>query len=441
MADKTVQKQIESRKLHPVAKFPMRVMTVVDMVLYQNKVGVKFNWKIDKKKYRNTSYILISNHVSRVDHCFTLIPFYPDTINFIMGYNEIFRSHLHFILSLMSIVPKKNFTPDLYSMRQILRIAKEGGRLALMPEGMSSISGHNQPVQLGTAQLLKKLGIPVLYTKISGGYLQYPKYTLDERPGKSEVDIDIMFTPEELKTLSEEEMTDRMNLLLWHDDYEWQAEHHVKFNCKGRPANNMHQLLFWCPTCHENLSMASTDDTLYCKKCGCGIRLNDYYEMTPLTDDTFVPTSPSYWYDLEREWVKRQVAKDGFYLEDEVELGILPTDHYLKNNATSEIVGKGVLRMDRDGLHYRGTKSGVEYSFDIPIKSVPTYGMCTDCSRFYTFVGPDFTEFYPKNPDSAMYWMIATEEMHRLMGGKWADFKEDHPAKIRLANELKRCTL
>jgi hypothetical protein len=91
-------------------------------------------------------------------------------------------------------------------------------------------------------------------------------------------------------------------------------------------------------------------------------------------------------------------------------------------DATSEIVGKGQLTLDHSGLTYDGTKNDKPWSFHIDIKHLPTYGMCTDVSRFYTFVDGEFVEFYPENKVVEKFF-IATEEIHRLMGGKWQDFK------------------
>ena len=48
-------------------------------------------------------------------------------------------------------------------------------------------------------------------------------------------------------------------------------------------------------------------------------------------------------------------------------------------------------------------------------------GMCTDLSRFYTFVNGEFVEFYPENKVVEKFF-LATEELHRLGGGKWKDF-------------------
>ena len=127
------------------------------------------------------------------------------------------------------------------------------------------------------------------------------------------------------------------------------------------------------------------------------------------------------WFDAQRAHVREMVAKEGFELREHVKLGTLPKYRFLKNQETSEITGEGELRLDREGLHFEGVNGGAPYSFFVPIRHLPTYGMCTDVSRFYTFVDGEFNEFYPER-ESAELWMMATEEMHRAQGGLWKDF-------------------
>ena len=43
--------------------------------------------------------------------------------------------------------------------------------------------------------------------------------------------------------------------------------------------------------------------------------------------------------------------------------------------------------------------------------------MCTDISRFCSFVVGRFPEFYPDNGD-VLLWDHLTEELHRAAGGK-----------------------
>ena len=96
---------------------------------------------------------------------------------------------------------------------------------------------------------------------------------------------------------------------------------------------------------------------------------------------------------------------------------------FLKDQKTSNIEGKGILRIDHNGIHFKGVRNNKEFNFEISLLDTPTYGMCTDCSRFYTFVKGEFIEFYP-NRNSVIKWFLVTEELHRLHNGLWLDYKD-----------------
>ena len=416
------QQKLESRRLHPVNPllygFLGRVVVQGALV---KKYNAHFTYKDDVSAYRGKSYVVVSNHASRMDYVFTAPAFLPDSFNFVVGYNEFFRSHLAAILRMAQVIPKKNFVHQPYAIRQIIKVIRSGGRIILLPEGMSSISGANQPCALGSGHLLKSLGVPVLYTKIAGGYLTAPKYNLTDRIGRVDVEAGVLFTPEQLKSMSAEEVQRALDEKLYHDDYEWNKTARVKFDGAGRMAENMHQLLFWCPRCGAMLSMESGGDTIRCKNCGNSGHLNEYYDLIP-DGDSVLPETPRVWFDMQREHVRSLVRQPGYTLSERVQIGRLPERGYLKGQATSEICGEGTLTLDAGGLRYSGTRCGGEWSFFVPIKQLPTYGMCTDVSRFYTFVDGEFTEFYPSG-DTAELWFMATEEMHRAQGGLWRDFE------------------
>ena len=426
----TEQQKLEGRKLRPVSPFIYRLLgnVVVNGVLVK-KYNAHFTYVDDVSRYRGQSYVVVSNHASRMDYVFTAPAFLPDTFNFVVGYNEFFRSHLAMILRMMQTVPKKNFVHQPYAIRQMMKIIREGGRIILLPEGMSSISGANQPCALGSGHLLKSLGVLVLYTKIAGGYLTAPKYNLEDRIGRVDVEAGVLFTPEQLEGMTPREIQRQLDEKLYHDDYEWNKTARVRFDAAGRMADNMHQLLFWCPRCGGELTMTSGGDAIRCRNCGNGGHLNEYYDLIPDEGST-LPDTPRVWFDMQRGHVRSMVRQEGFTLSERVQLGVLPQHGYLKEQKTSEITGDGTLTLDAGGLHFEGRKNGEPYSFFIPIKKLPTYGMCTDVSRFYTFVDGEFTEFYPER-DSTELWMMATEEMHRAQGGLWQDFPWKEQAEAR----------
>ena len=416
----TVAKKIHSRKITT----PGPVYNILGFV-WKKFVAPKYNahYIIKADPSRETEpYIFLSNHASRQDYIFTGIPNLPNRMNYVAGYNEFHRSHLALVFKLLKVIPKKNFTTDLYAMKAVTKVLRSGGRICLFPEGMSSISGANQPVVAGTGDLIKRRGVAVYYSVIRGGYLTCPKYNLRDRTGYVEVEVDKLFTPEDLKALTPSEIEDILNEKLYHDDYEWNLEkgHHYDIGDSG--AENLEDLLFWCPRCGKQHTMKSEGNRFWCTSCGNGMTLLDTYEMVPFDKDSVIPKTQTAWFNMQRQVIKKEVQKEDFSLSARVKLGTLPDHKLLKNQKTSEISGEGTLTLDRSGLCFDGVRDGKPFSFHIESTHLPTYGMCTDVSRFYTFVNGEFVEFYPEERVVEKFF-IATEELHRLNGGIWQDFK------------------
>ncbi len=420
---KTLQERLAARTIRRPPAIVYLALANIWKALFIKKLGVRFEYRIDLRDYRDGPYIVVSNHASRLDYIYAGIAFLPHRLNWVAGYNEFFRSHLAFVFRLLQVIPKRNFTPDVYAIRQFSRIIRGGGKVIIFPEGMSSIGGSNQPCALGSGNLLKHFGVPVLMTKIKGGYLTNTKYCLDERPGRVDVVVDLLFSPEDLERMSADEVQLALDRAIRQDDYAWNKVERVRFGGKGRMAHNLHHLLYWCPRCGAEFTMRGEGDELRCSACGNGARLNEYYDLEPLDPSCVIPETPRVWFDLERARVREQVAADGFSLTECVRLGVLPRYEYLKDQKTSEIVGEGELRLDRGGLTYGGTKDGEPFEFHLNPDQVPTYGMCTDVTFFYTFYKNDYYEFIPET-ESTSKWLLCTEEIHRLTGGAWKDFPE-----------------
>lgn len=418
---KTLKEQIDHRKVHKPPFLIYNLLGYIWKALFVRKYRVNFTYRDDPRHHRGP-YIVISNHASRVDYLYTGVAFLPHRLNFVAGYNEFFRSHLAPIFKLLQVIPKKNFVPDVNAIQNIIRIIRSGGRVILFPEGMSSISGSNQPVALGTGKLIKHLGVPVYMCHIEGGYLTNTKYCLDDRPGRVDVTISKLFVTEQLKTMSESEVQVAIDSAIHHDDYQWNKQARVAFEGRGETAKNLHTLLYRCPRCGEEMKMRGQGNQIKCLACGNGATLNEYYDLIPLDEKCLIFPTPTLWFDDERRVAREQIsANPNFVYQEKVKIGMLPKRKYLKNLKTSIIVGEGMLSLSRAGLSFNGTKEGLPFSFCIPTDQVPTYGMCTDVSFFSTFLGSDYIEFYPEHESTAK-WLHYSEEMHRINDGKWRDF-------------------
>ena len=416
---KTLDQKLHSRKLKKPGILYI-ILGYLWKLLFYKKYNINVTYKTDIKKVKGP-IILLSNHASRLDYMFTALPLLPKKFNFVAGYNEFFRSHLAGIFKIMNVIPKKNFTADIYTIKEVTRIIKKKGNIILYPEGMSSISGANQPVAVGTGKFIKHFKLPVYYSLIKGGYLTSPKYDLNERLGRVEVEYDILLTPEEIEKLSATEIEDLINKTLYHDDYAWNKEQKNEYKVGSSVAHNLHHLLYWCPRCGKEFTMKGEFNKIYCTSCNNGATITNTYEMIPFDDTCIIPSTQTEWFNKERALAKEEIKDPNFKLTEKVKLGVLPLYKNLKNQATSEIVGEGLITLNHDGLTYNGTYNNEVVEMHIGIKELPTYGMCTDLTRFYTFYKGKFIEFYPEG-ETVEKWFLTTESLHRLHDGKWRDF-------------------
>ena len=364
---------------------------------------------------------LFYNHQSRADYTW-LVFSTKKPINFVVGYNEFFRSHLAGVAKLLHFIPKKNFNTDIPAFKAMAKIIKDKGVVCMAPEGMASITGHNQPVAIGTGKLLKHFKVPVYCCRSQGGYLFNHKVCLDNRYGRIDAKTWLMFTPEDLEKLTPQEIEDKLNEVLWEDDYVWQQQEHIKWKTKGRIATRMHDICYKCPDCGTEFNLLGEKDILECKTCGAKARMNDYYEWEPLNDGgkKFIDT-PSHWVDWERKLVYKEIQDPNFEFKEHVKIGKIPEDHMLKNHLTSELCGEGDITINHEGFFYKGTKDGEPFEFCLKYSAFPTVGMATTVEFFCLYVDGKYYDIFPDRP-SVMKIVLLVEEMHRFHGGPWKNF-------------------
>ena len=409
------------QKLHKTNSFYYWILSrLVGKLFFAHKLHITYNKKVNPRDF-DAPFIAVGNHVSRLDGIYAALAFLPHTMNFVAAYNEFFRSHLAFLMRLMHVIPKKNFAVDVYAIKQIYRVIQNKGNIMIFTEGMSSISGANQPSAIATGKLLKQLGLPVLRIGISGGYFTSPRFCSSLRPGRVNVDVDLLFTPEQLTELSAIEVQDKLDFVLYHDEYDWNRIARIKFRSKGKLANNLHEMLYWCPKCCSEFTMIGMDNRILCRHCGNGGYLNEYYDLFPIDNNCSIPDNPRIWWDMQRQYIREWVQDDAFVLREQVKLGVLPKYKYLSKYKTSEIVGEGELLLYRGGLKYNGTRHGMPFSVFIDSINLPTFGICDEMSKFFVYSQGEFLEFYPTK-DSAAKWLLTSQENHRVVGGLWKDF-------------------
>ena len=103
------------------------------------------------------------------------------------------------ILKMLGCFPKSMFATDLESTKNCIKVLKDGGVLAMMPEARLSTAGRFEDIQETTYSFLKKSKVPIYTIKINGDYLAKPKWSKDVRRGALvEAKLDILLTEKQI---------------------------------------------------------------------------------------------------------------------------------------------------------------------------------------------------------------------------------------------------
>lgn len=367
----------------------------------------------------------IFNHQSRRDHAFLEKAAWPRKLSIVCEHNEFFRSHLHMVLTLNQIVPKKVFCNDLWSTKLMTSVIKQGGCLTFSPEGTSSIFGCNQPIVPGTGKFLKHYKLPVYCADIKGSYLTNNKISENDRFGKVFIKQYLLFSPKDLEKMTGEEIEDKINLTFRQDDYEWNKTMRIEYKSKGKICEKLETICYQCPKCKTLFSMKTEGNKIWCEKCGNGATMNDFYDFIPFDDTCVIPESPKKWMEMERVDIIKKIRKDdNFTFSDHVKVGYLPSDHLIKHHKTGEECGDGTFTVDHTGIHFKGNRHGQEFHFDMDFKQVYTFPIPVDLTFFNFYVDLEYYEFHPDH-NTTTYMMLVTQEMHRLHVNTWKAFPWD----------------
>ena len=219
-------------------------------------------------------YVLLGNHCNNFDgfllQCLTM-----RLILFVVT-NTMFKNRvLSALLTFVGFIPKRKFTSDAASVRQIIRAAQAGGVIGIFPEGMRSWDGRSVPISNGTFKLIHMLKIPVVTARIMGGYLSGPRWANTRRRGRVEVKLTTLIDAQAIRTLNLNEITKRISAALSHDEASWEEQKKIPFRGKGL-AEGFERLLYLCPECGHIGTMVTHQRRIYCTACSAEYALDLY---------------------------------------------------------------------------------------------------------------------------------------------------------------------
>ncbi len=350
------------------------------------------------------------NHSSFIDLKIASALLFPRKYNIVMTSDGFVGKNL--LMRLVGCIPTQKFIGDSLLVKDILHCVKKNKTSILMyPEASYSFDGRATPLPASLGKLVKKLGIPVVMIKTFGAFHYDPLYNnLQKRKVKVSAEMKYLFSPEDIRKKTFEEINQILKEQFSFDNFAWQQENGVKIREKFR-ADCLNRVFYKCPNCLAEGETQGKGINLTCKNCGKTYELTEEGFMKAENGETEFPHIPD-WYAWQRECVRQEILKGEYKIERQVDI------YMMIDTKCVYKVGDGVLTHTKDGFMLVGCNGQLEYT-QAPELS---YGLYSD---FYWYeigdvisIGTSKVLYYciPKSKkDIVAKARIAAEEIYKLI--------------------------
>ena len=412
LKDKLVNRKI--KKPNPLLMGFARL--VLGFICKSNKV--KFSYDFDINSIKNTPTILIATHTSRLEFIYTLYGFKRKDINMVCGYQNILKKGIYGIFMRLGIIAKYLYQPDFKCTKNMLGVLKRNGALGLFPEGIQSTSGSTQPINPATTKFIKKSKANVVLCTSNGTYLATNRYAGDRKKGKISVNYSLLFKPEDLERLSEEQIYNILLEKFRYNEFEFNKKARNKYVGKRPNAYGLDKILYKCPDCKKEHVLTVKGDTIVCKNCRFSARLNEYYDFVDVKGNA-KPESIDEWFKWQRRTVRKEVKADDFNMIFSGRLYTIKLDRLRKPPKDRRLLSVGELYLSNKQLAFLGTMDGKSKGFRFDTRSI--YSLTFSTKGFLEFYhNDDYFIVVPDNKDECLIkWTLASEEIHNMYDEKW----------------------
>lgn len=308
--------------------------------------------------------LVMASHQGMMDFMLAFAALKGRKAQFVATMRQFRNPKLHWLYVRMGVIPKVQFHTDPRCVMNILRVLKGGGTVVIFPAGQTSMWGVPGNISPAIAHLVKKAGVPVCTLGLRGGFFTAPRFG-GLRYGRTEARLDMTFTPEQLKALSEEEIFRILQNKLYFNEYDWQKETGATFKGKDL-ALGYDRMLFRCPKCGGVGTWQSDGDTVRCTACGNAGVIGRDMRMLPAGEGGKVFETLTQWYAWQEEQVVADMARPDFLLAENVTCRMFNDADFTYRDA-----GTGQLLLDRQEIRYEGTIDGEQVRLAIRHAHLP----------------------------------------------------------------------
>lgn len=299
-------KKKKRKKKEKWLKFRHKVVRALLWIVIKPLAVALYGIKIEKfKEEGNRPYLILYNHQTAFDQFFVGLAF-KNPVYYVASEDLFSNGFVSSIIRyLVEPIPIKKQTTDVAAVINCIKVAKEGGTLAIAPEGNRTYSGKTEYIGPAIASLAKKIKLPIALYRIEGGYGVQPRWSDKTRKGKMRSYVSRVIEPEEYAAMSNEELFAAIEAGLHVN--EGVADALFKSSQK---AEYLERAMYYCPFCGLTEFESHGNET-ECKKCHKKIGYGEDKTLNGV-GFKFPYRFVTEWYDAQKQFV-RTIKPEDYY--------------------------------------------------------------------------------------------------------------------------------
>lgn len=268
----------KKKKKKSIVKFRHLAVFALLKVLAGVWLRIVYGFRAQKYGPLPSPCFIVSNHVTDCDMIMVPMSFSGIPHMFFVTGEHAFRAGFGSRLLEYFFHPIARFkgTTAASTVLEMMRRARAGASVALFPEGARSFSGETGVILPATGGLARKMGVPLVTYRIEGGYLTAPRWSNEIRKGKMTGRVVAVYSPEELKKMTDEEVQAIIERDLYENAFDRQrkSEKTVSYKSKAT-AVGIERAAVACPKCHGIGTVYGEGNNVKCA-CGLSAELDEY---------------------------------------------------------------------------------------------------------------------------------------------------------------------
>ena len=306
---------------------------------------------------------------------------------------------------LVNPIPKNKSVKEIGPIKNCLRIIREGGTIAVFPEGNRSYDGNLCYIDESISKMAKMMRVDLVIYNIHGGYGIDPRWCSKARRGKSYGCVKRIISKEEIANYTVEEL---FNIIK--EELTVPFEENVRYKGKNY-AYGLERVLYICPICGKVQTLESHRDNIECSYCGLKVKYNEYLNFESNNTDFKFKTVAD-WYKYQIEYLKKFDIniKDVIYTDD-ANLFVVPFKE------KSKLLLAGKLEMFNDRIVFFNEKENKEFGLD-EIKSMTVLGK----HKLNFYIGDNVYQIKGDASFNALKYMQMYYHIINVKGGEADEF-------------------